>query len=106
MRVLLDECVPRRLRRELPGHAVRTVAEMGWAGTRNGLLLGRAAAVFDVFLTVDQGIEFQQHLIGVDLAVVVMAARSNSIDDLRPLVPRVLAAIPSTPAGQIAVIRA
>lgn len=106
MRVLLDECVPRSFRGELPGHEVRTVAELGWAGTRNGLLLRRAAAQFDVFLTVDQGIEFQQYLTGVDLAIVVVVARSNSIDDLRPLVPRVLAAISASSAGSIAVVRA
>ena len=106
MRVLLDECVPRNLRGELPGHEVRTVAEMGWAGTRNGILLKRAAVEFDAFLTVDQGIEFQQHLSGVNLAVIVMAARSNDVDDLRPLMPRVLAAIASTSAGRIAVVRA
>lgn len=106
MRVLLDECVPRSLRRELPGHEIRTVAEMGWTGTRNGVLLRNAAVQFDAFLTVDQGIEFQQHLTGVDLAVIIMAAPSNSVDALRPFVPRVLAAISSTPAGRITVVRA
>ena len=106
MRVLLDECVPRTLRRELPGHEVRTVVEMGWAGTRNGLLLRQAAAEFDAFLTVDQGLEFQQHLVGVDLAVIVMAAPSSKIEDLRPLMPRVLAAIASSAAGELVVVRA
>jgi Domain of unknown function (DUF5615) len=106
VRVLLDECVPRTLRRELPGHEVRTVVEMGWAGTRNGLLLRQAAAEFDAFLTVDQGLEFQQHLVGIDLAVIVMAAPSNKIEDLRPLMPRVLAAISSSSAGEIVVVRA
>jgi hypothetical protein len=90
----------------LPGHEVRTVVEMGWAGTRNGELLRQAAAAFDAFLTVDQGIEFQQHLVGVDLAVVVMAAPSNKIEDLRPLMPRALAAISSTSAGAVVVVRA
>jgi hypothetical protein len=104
VRVLLDECVPRNLRRELPVHEVRTVAEMGWAGMQNGQLLRQAALEFDAFLTVDQGIHFQQHLTGVDLAVVLMAAPSNTVDDLRPLMPLVLAAIASTPAGQLAVV--
>jgi hypothetical protein len=54
MRVLLDECVPERLRAELTGHAVRTVAEMGWSGIKNGQLLQRAATEFDCFLTVDR----------------------------------------------------
>jgi hypothetical protein len=55
--VLLDECVPRKLRRELTGHDVRTVTEMGWSGIKNGPLLRRAAQDFDIFLTVDQGVE-------------------------------------------------
>ena len=101
MRVLLDECVPKKLARELRGHEVRTVTEMGWAGTKNGPLLRQAASEFDIFLTVDQGVEFQQSLSGLDLAVVVMAAASNDVDDLRPLVPRVLAALEAAPAGQV-----
>lgn len=106
MRVLLDECVPKKLRRDLPGHEVRTVTEMGWAGTRNGLLLRQAAAEFDVFLTVDQGIEFQQSLTGLGLAVIVMAAPTNDIDDLRPLMPRVLTALATTTIGEVVVVRA
>ena len=60
MRVLLDECVPRALRNDLPGHEVKTVAELGWAGVRNGELLRRAAAAFDVLITVDRNLEYQQ----------------------------------------------
>jgi hypothetical protein len=89
VRVLLDECVPRKLRRELTGHDVRTVTEMGWSGLKNGPLLRRAAQNFDVFLTVDQGVEYQQSLSGLKLVVVVLAAKSNDIDDLHPLMPRV-----------------
>ena len=48
MRVLFDECVPRALRNDLPGHEVKTVAELGWAGVKNGELLRRAAAEFDL----------------------------------------------------------
>jgi len=106
VRVLLDECVPKKLRRELPGHRVRTVTEMGWAGTKNGPLLRRAASQFDVFLTVDQGIEFQQSLTELDLSVVVMTAPSNDIDDLRPLMPRVMAALGSVKSGDVLVVRA
>jgi hypothetical protein len=57
MRVLLDECVPKRLRTELTAHAV-TVAEMGWSGIKNGQLLPRAAAEFDCFLTIDRNPHF------------------------------------------------
>jgi len=97
--VLLDECVPRRLRRELPGHDVRTVNEMGWSGVKNGPLLRRAAEEFDVFLTVDQGVEYQQNLVGLDLAIIVMVATSNDIDDLRPLMPRMRETLNSVSPG-------
>lgn len=101
MRLLLDECVPKRLSRELPGHDVRTVHEAGWAGVRNGALLRAAAATFDVLLTVDQGVEHQQNLTGLRIAVVIMVAASNDIDDLRPLVPFVLDALRTLQAGEV-----
>ena len=97
--MLLDECVPRRLRREFPGHDVRTVNEMGWSGVKNGPLLRRAAEEFDVFLTVDQGVEYQQNLVGLDLAIIVMVATSNDIDDLRPLMPRMRETLNSVSPG-------
>jgi len=62
MRLLLDECVPKRLRRALPGHEVRTVQEAGWAGVTNGALLRAADGQFDALLTVDQGVQHQQNL--------------------------------------------
>ena len=105
MRVLLDECVPRKLRHELPGHDVRTVTEIGWSGIKNGPLLRRAALEFDVFLTVDQGVEYQQNSFGIDLAVVVMGAKTNDIDDLRPLIPRVLEVLRSVSPGDVVKIQ-
>jgi hypothetical protein len=60
MRVLLDECVPRALRNDISGHEVRTVAEAGWAGVKNGELLRLAATAFDVLITVDRSLEYQQ----------------------------------------------
>lgn len=71
MRVLLDECFPRALRRELPGHDVKTVEEAGWAGVKNGELLRLAAKDFDVLLTVDRNLEYQQNFSGLTLAVIV-----------------------------------
>jgi hypothetical protein len=79
MRVLLDECVPRALRRELIGHDVTTVAEAGWAGVKNGELLQLAARKFDVILTVDSNLEYQQVFTGLALAVTVVHASSNDI---------------------------
>ena len=90
MRILLDECVPRPLRRELPDHEVRTVVEMGWAGKRNGELLRLLAAEhFAVFLTTDQNLQYQQNLHGLQVAVVVLIAPTNRLDDLVPLMPTV-----------------
>ena len=100
MRVLLDECLPRPLKDTLPGHEVRTVPEMGWAGKSNGDLLRLAAPQFDAFLTVDRGIEYQQNLEGAPIAVITMAAPSNDIDALRPLIPDVLRAMTSIKRGQ------
>ena len=102
MRILLDECLPRRLRRSLPGHEVQTVQELDWAGTKNGVLLRRAAAEgFAVFLTVDRNLEHQQHVPGLGLAVVALRAPSNDIVALEPLMPAVLAQLPTLSPGQI-----
>jgi hypothetical protein len=101
VRVLLDECVPRKLRREFPGHVVKTVAEMAWSGTKNTALLQLAAAEFDVFLTVDQGIPYQQNLQGLDLALVIIKAPSNDINDLRPKMPEVLRVLETIQPGQV-----
>jgi len=100
MRLLLDECVPKRLKRELPGHDVQTVQDMGWAGIKNGALLKLAAGQFDALLTVDQGIEYQQNLSGLSISVVVMLAASNDVDDLRPLLPGVEQALASLRTGE------
>ena len=104
MRLLLDECVPKRLKRELRGHEVHTVQEAGWAGLTNGALLRAANQSFDVLLTVDQGVQYQQNLAGLRISIVVMAARSNDVDDLRPLVPKVLTALETLQAGQVVLI--
>ncbi len=101
MRLLLDECVPKRLSREVLGHEVKTVQDMGWAGIKNGALLKLADGQFDALLTVDQGIEYQQNLSGLTISVVVMLAASNDIDDLRPLLPAVEQALAGLRAGKI-----
>jgi len=88
MRLLLDESVPARLRRHLPSHSVRTVVEMGWSGVKNGDLLRLAAASFDVFITVDKNLPYQQSLATLPLAVIVFDAQSNDLPALLPLVPK------------------
>jgi len=100
VRILLDESLPRRLARLIPNHGVRTVRQMGWAGKRNGLLLRLAAQEFDVFLTADQSVEFQQNLRELRIAVVVPVAPTNRIESLRALVPNLLQALPTAKPGQ------
>lgn len=90
MRVLLDESLPRPLGRLLAEHTVRTVAEEGWAGLENGELLRTAAARFDVVLTADQNLGFQQNLATLPIAVIVLVAESNRLESLEPLAPLVL----------------
>jgi uncharacterized protein (DUF433 family) len=94
VRVLLDECLPKRLKRELVGHETRTAPETGWASKRNGELLALAVGLFDAFITADRNLSYQQHLSSFDIAIVVLVARSNRFDDVRPLVPRVLEVLP------------
>ena len=105
MRLLLDENLDWRLRRDLPGHQVESVPLIGWAGTKNGELLRRAAeAGFEVFVTMDRGRRFQQNLGRLPLAVVRLAARSNRLADTRPLMPSLLAVLPGLAPGQETVL--
>jgi predicted nuclease of predicted toxin-antitoxin system len=106
VRVLLDECLPKRLKRELVGHDVRTAPEMGWAGKSNGELLTLAARDFDVFLTTDRNLSFQQNVSVVDIAVVVLVAQSNRIEDLKPLARRVLEAVEMAKRGSVTIVSA
>jgi hypothetical protein len=105
MRVLLDECVPRALRKELAGHEVKTVAEAGWAGVKNGELLQLAAKSFDLLLTVDRNLEYQQNFAGLALAVVVLHAPSNDVALLRPLMPAARASLSEAKPGMVTHIR-
>ena len=98
-RVLLDENLPRKLKWSLEGE-VLTVPERGWSGIKNGLLLKQAALEFDVLLTMDRGMPDQQNLTGLALCVVLIAAPSNDLDDLLPLVPLINAALARAIPGQ------
>lgn len=101
MKVLVDECLPRALKRLLGEHDCRTVQEMGWSGKTNGVLLSLAETQFDVIVTSDQGMEYEQNLANCKIAVLVLAARSNQIEDLAPLMPRALAALGSIQPGRV-----
>ena len=101
MRVILDECVDWRLGRELDGHDVKTARQMGWTAIRNGELLNLASQEFDVFVTVDRNLGFQQNMGSFSIAVVVLHAKTNRLADLLPLVPNLLDAIRSGRPGSI-----
>jgi hypothetical protein len=104
MKVVLDECLPRRLRLELSGYDVRTVQEMGWSGISNGRLLSLAGQQFDVFLTVDRKLAFQQNLDALPMAVIVLRAPTSKIEDLRPLMPNLLAALAVIKRGELLIL--
>lgn len=105
MKVLLDENLPHDLRHELQGHEVVTVQFRGWSGVQNGRLLALAASDgFDAMLTMDNGVAYQQNPAMLPVALVVLRARSNDIEDLRPLVPQILSALRSIAPRAIRVI--
>jgi hypothetical protein len=95
MKILLDECLDRRLDKELGGHYVRTVPQMGWAGIKNGRLLTLAEKEFDVFITVDRNLAFQQNVTNFNIAILVLHAPTNRLADLKPLAPEILAIVPT-----------
>ena len=93
MRILLDECVDWRLSRAIVGHDVKTARQMGWVAIKNGELLALASEAFDVFVTVDRNLSFQQNLRDWPIAIVILRGRTNRLADLLPLVPDLLAVI-------------
>jgi hypothetical protein len=88
MRVLIDECLPRKLKFQLPDHETKTVPEMDWAGRKNGELLSLMMGQFDVFITIDQNVKYQQNLQNISIAFITVSAPSNRLADLLPLVPQ------------------
>ena len=97
MRILLDEDLPRRLCALLVGHEATTVPRSGWAGIKNGRLLALSASKFDVFLTMDQNLEYQQNMATLPIAVLVIGAASNRMEHLAALVPSILREIHHIP---------
>lgn len=101
MRVLIDECLPRALARHIPGHECATVQQMQWTGKKNGELLSVANPQFDVLLTIDSGIQHQQNLTGRRIAILLLNAHSNQLEDLLPLISKVIFALDSIQPGQV-----
>jgi hypothetical protein len=102
MRILLDGCVPKPLKRELLNYQIRTVVEIGWSGKKNGELLQLMQQEgFTILLTTDQNLRYQQNLEQAGVAVVVMVASSNRIQDLVPLLLDVRNALNTVVAGEV-----
>ena len=105
MRLLLDECVPRPLLRDLTAHDARHVVDMGWSSKRNGELLKLMLAdKFEALLTVDQNLPFQQNLRASGISVVVVVVRTNRVKELRPLMPQILAALAGVKPGEFVTV--
>jgi predicted nuclease of predicted toxin-antitoxin system len=90
MKILLDECLPRRLLRDLNAHSVTTVPRQGWAGMKDSELIRSADGEFDVFITIDSNMVFQQNLAKLNLRIIVLRAANSRYETLQPLVPDLL----------------
>lgn len=101
MNIFFDENFPRPLRRFFPDHQVTTVQKMEWLEAENGDLLAVAEAEFDVLLSTDKGIKYQQNFTGRDIAVIVLRTKDNRMPTLIPLMPKVLALLPTVQPGQV-----
>jgi predicted nuclease of predicted toxin-antitoxin system len=104
VKLLLDECVTRLVRDDFAGHEVWTVEEAGFKGLENGELLKAASVIYDVLITVDRNIPYQQNIVGLNIAVLILAAKRNSYVHLKPLLPKALSALESIKMGSAVLI--
>jgi predicted nuclease of predicted toxin-antitoxin system len=104
MKLLLDECVAVDLKQDLAGHSVITVVEAGYKGLKNGALLSAAAVQYDVLITVDRNLPYQQNTRSLPIAVVIIEADGITYGDLRPLAPRVLKALETIKPAQLIMV--
>jgi predicted nuclease of predicted toxin-antitoxin system len=105
MKILIDECLPRKLKHELPSHEVYTVPEIGWASKKNGELLRLMLGQFDVFITIDNNMQHQQSLAGLEVAFIVLVAQNNKLLTLKPLMPKVLKVLETIKHGELITVR-
>jgi predicted nuclease of predicted toxin-antitoxin system len=101
MRVILDECLPRRLIRDLHDHVVTTVPRQGWASRKNGELLRLVQTDFDVFITMDKSMENQQNLTNIQICIVVLHAVNSRYETIFPLIPQMRSALAQAKPGSI-----
>ena len=101
MKILLDESLPKRLKKHFSGHVIKTVADMGWKGKQNGELMALIAGKFDVFVTPDQNMIYQINLRHAVVPIFVLKASSNRYEDLILLIPGLLKTLKSPIAKKI-----
>ena len=106
MKLLLDECLPLQLKRDFPDHDVQTVVGAGGSGKKNGELLQLMSGEFDVFVTMDRNLDYQQRLVSYPIAFVVFSAHNNKFETLLPLIPTVLETLTTIQPGQVVKVSA
>jgi len=104
VKILLDECIDRRFAGELTDHEVKTVPQMNWASIKNGELMELAETEFDVFITVDRNLSFQQNLPKFNIAVLVLRAKSNRLADLQPFAEKIIEKLPKLEKGKAMIL--
>ncbi len=104
MRVLLDECVTGYLKRDFTGHEVLTVEEAGFKGLKNSRLLQASSGRYDVLVTVDQNLQYQQNLKNFAIAIIVLKAKRSTYPMLKPLMPQVLETLEKIKPSEIIVV--
>lgn len=105
MKLLLDECLPKKLKQEFAGHEVFTIDEAGFKGLKNGKLIQSASETgFEVLISVDKNIEYQQNKTNLTLAILVLSARNNRVESLLPLMSEALKVLGTIKTGEIITI--
>jgi predicted nuclease of predicted toxin-antitoxin system len=104
MKLLLDECMPRRLKQDFTGCQVFTVEDAGLKGLKNGQLLQAASGKYDVLVTVDKSIPSQHNLVSLKIAFLILRAKNNKYDTLKELAPQAIVALENIQPGDVVYI--
>lgn len=105
MKVLFDECLPKRLKQAFHVFEIKTVPEMGWAGKTNGELLRLAVGKFETFVTIDQNLQYQQNLETSGMAIILIRVKNNRYETFEPLIPKIQQALQTIQTGQLIPIK-
>jgi len=104
MKLLLDECIPQPLKKMFPNCEIETVASMQWSGKKDGELLALASVDFDIFITVDQNLRYQQNLQNFNIAIIILSAKTNKLKDLQPLADKANQYLSTIKSAEIIII--